>query len=43
MECPIASFAIKINNLTLIGDLVTNGKKAEIAKKIQSLILKGSK
>lgn len=42
-ECPIASFAIKINNRTLIGDPVTNGKKAEIAKKIQSLILKGSK
>lgn len=39
--CSVASFAIKINNRTLIGDLVSNQKKSEIAMKIKSLIIKG--
>lgn len=41
LKCPIASFAIKINGKSLIGDLLNNGQKHKRVTKLVNLIEKG--
>lgn len=39
--CPMASIALKINNKSLVGDLIHNDKRKERITKLQELITKG--